>query len=297
MNKVLLCFTTACLSASLMSCTTSSGNSVNSSNATANQNLTVNSNAVTQNSNALPANTQAAPEEVKNYTDANEALEAGKRFFDDNEFEKSIAALEQAVKLDPNLAEAHFLLGINYEAREKESIPGTTETTPGKNSKNKKVELRPSEKAFNEAIKLYEKQTKKNPKDAAAFFNLGRAYSQVFDDDKASKALKQAVKLQPEDSEYYYELGVVLNKLAQYDEALAALKKSMELDPDNGRTEREFERAEAGKKRVDAAKKEKPQQPPPGKERPIVKGKSTTKETTVTPEAPAATAPAPTPKM
>jgi tetratricopeptide (TPR) repeat protein len=226
--------------------------SSNSSANASNQNLNSSANnqsAVVANSNAALtnslANSPASPAAVENYTDANAALDAGKKFFAENEFENSVAALEQAVKLDANLAEAHFQLALAYENLEKETE---------------------AQKSYKDAIKLYQKHLAKNPKDAVANYNVGLAYNKINDDLKAEKALRQAAKLTPEDSEYGFELGQVLIKLAKYDEAIPVLKKALEIDPENLRIESALDRAQAGKKRVDAAKpKDKPQEKIPGK--------------------------------
>jgi tetratricopeptide (TPR) repeat protein len=202
----------------------------------------------------------AAPEVVPTFTDANEALAAGSKYLDDNKTEQAIDALKQATKLNPELAEAHFKLGIAYSLQENEQKAAqevTEEATPTpaatKSKKGKKDEpqlLTNSDKSFANAARVYEKIVKKDPKDHAAFFNLGRAYNKINKDTEAEKALRQAVKLNPEDTEYQTELGAILNKLAQYDEAVTVLKKVVESDETNLRAADLLEKAEAGKKRT-----------------------------------------------
>src|SRR5687767_10231344 len=51
---------------------------------------------------------------VANTTDANAALVEGSRLLDENQTERAIEFLEHAVSLNPDLAEAHFKLGIAY---------------------------------------------------------------------------------------------------------------------------------------------------------------------------------------
>jgi tetratricopeptide (TPR) repeat protein len=231
------------------------------SNANAESNQT-NAN-VNQNTNA---NTKAESTPLPQYETAEIALAEGNKFFDANENDKAIEAYSQAVKLNPDLGEAFFKLGVAYQIREKvyqtdavlvEETP-TPSPTP-KASKNKKEEKTPttdSEKAFTSAVKALEKVVKKNPKDAAAQFYLGRSLEKLNEDNDSLKALKEAVKLQPENSEYQLELGKIYIKLAQYDLAVMALKKALELDEGNLLAEEQLEKAEAGKKRVDFAKRE-----------------------------------------
>ena len=228
-------------------------------NAVAAANQPINVNAA----NVNAANINAPAKEdvpVPVYDNADTALTAGNKFFDANDNEKAIDAYKQAVKLNPDLAEAYFRLGVAYEIREKEeeSVADTeAEATPTpKTSKRKNGKKAEPEKktnsgiAFQNAVKAYKKITAKNPKNAAAFFNLGRAYGKLDEDDDAKKALQTAVKLEPDNSDYQTEYGDILIKLAQYDEAVAALKKAIKIDETNLVAAEMLEEAEAGQKRV-----------------------------------------------
>ncbi len=234
-----------------------------------NSNVTANENA--QNTNGQNSNTninqkeEPEEEEVPKFEDADEALKKGTEYFDENKNEMAIDAFKQAVELNPDLAEAHFKLGVALalEESEKEKTveTGTLETdpspTPKKKRKSKKPEKKPSELAFENAVKTYKKFIRKNPKDAAAHFNLGRAYVKLFEDQDARKALEKAVKLNDEDTLYRTELGAVLIKLAKYPEAIKQLNKAIDLDEQNTRAEDLLEQAKAGRKRVDFGAKKK----------------------------------------
>lgn len=199
-----------------------------------NSSLSANAN-LGNNYQANQANTKTTEnsDEVPVYENAQTALAAGKKFFDANKDEKARQAFEQAIKLDPNLADAHFQLAATYDSL---------------NEKEK------AQKSYSQAIKIYQKQAAKNTKDTAVYYNLGRAYNKTGADEKAQKTLQQAIKLQPDDADYHYELGVVLIKLAQYPAAIKELKKAIELDPENARAEAALEKAEAGNQRVKSAK-------------------------------------------
>jgi superkiller protein 3 len=240
--------------------------SVNQANTTAN----ANQNAVvdttpTANENVAET-TEKLPEEVPNFSDADEAVTAGDKYLDAVETENAINAYQQAVKLNPDFADAYFKLGIAYSLREKEqgdSQQTTEEPTPTPPKKGKKdvLALSEADKAFENAAKVYEKILKKNPKDEQALFNLGRAYNKLNKDKEAEKALRQAVKLKPEDVEYQTEFGSILIKLAQYDEAVTVLNKAVKLDDTNLKTQELLEKANAGKKRINFGIKPKlPQQ-------------------------------------
>ncbi len=195
------------------------------------------------------------------FSSATEALEAGKKYLDENKIEEAIESLRQATKLDPDLAEAYFHLGIALALKESEEGVRVDLSFSPKNQKfkeSKPVILTEADKAFEMAARAYEKLTAKEPENAEAFFNLGRAYNKIQMDEEAEKALRQAVKLRPEDTDYQTELGAMLIKLAEYDEAIKVLKRALELDENNLRAADLLEKAKAGKKRIEFAIKTKP---------------------------------------
>jgi tetratricopeptide (TPR) repeat protein len=201
--------------------------------------------------------------ELSEANDAELALAAGNNFLDTGEIDKAIDSLSEAVKLNPDLAEAWFKLGIAYALAEKRDE--TLETTADENTTDpKKPAKANSEKAFEKAVVAYKKLINANGDDDVAYFNLGRAYNKLNDDEDAAKALRQAVKLRPDDTEYQTELGAILIKLAQYHDAIAPLKKALELDPENIRAQELLEDAEAGRSRVNYASTPKDDKKKPG---------------------------------
>lgn len=208
-------------------------------------------------SGATNANDQAQQNAAGNtqaITDANIALAEGTRLFDTGDTDKAIEFFNRAVELNPDLAEAYFKLGVAYslvEARDAAVVESQVEQTPLPGETKPKAKKTKSEKAFEKAVEAYKKHLDINPNDDLAYFNLGRAYNKLNEDEDAARALKQAVKLKPEDTEYQTELGAILVKLAQYHEAIAPLRKAIDLDPENSRAVDLLEDAEAGRKRVD----------------------------------------------
>lgn len=203
------------------------------------------------------------------FTDAETALTEGNKFFNLNKTELAIAAYNQAVKLNPDLAEAWFKLGVAYSLIEKEKELeaindqenyAPTPTPTKKDKKEPVTRTKDSEKAFEKAVAAYKKVISQNPKDDLAYYNLGRAYNKLDEDKEAEKALKKAVELKPDSSEYQTEYGAILFKLAQYDQAVRVLRKALELDPENAEAEELLEKAEAGKRRVNFSITPKPQQ-------------------------------------
>lgn len=196
---------------------------------------------------AETANTNPGESSFASITDANEALAEGKRLLDENDTQNAIAALERAIELNPDLAEAHFQLGIAYglmdlqNQQEGNILPGDAEN---------RVKTR-ADKEFEKAADTYKKYLAQNPKDDVAQFNLGRTYVKLLKDDDAEDAFREAVKLKPEDTDYQTELGAILIRLAKYHEAVTTLKKALEIDPNNARAQDLLEDAQAGAKRLD----------------------------------------------
>lgn len=205
---------------------------------------------VNANSNSeVPVETTAS--QFSAITDPVAALTEGNRLFDDNQTELAIEAYKRAVELDPDMAEAYFKMGVAYALIEKEAMrTGTGDVVPGETVGNKVVKTN-SDKMFEKAVTAYKKLIAKSPDDAAAHFNLGRAYNKLNKDEEAEKELEKAVKLKADDSEYQTELGGIRVKLAKYSEAIGPLKKALEFDPENSQAEEILEDAQAGAKRVE----------------------------------------------
>lgn len=207
-------------------------------------------NASDENAEANVNNSQADV-----YTDANAALVDGIKLLEAGETEKAIEVLNQAVTLDPDLADAYFQLGIAYSLIEFRDTLAAEETdepvsSPESGEKRPKEKKTNSDIAFENAVEAYKKKTADNKEDHASFYNLGRSYAKLDQDVSAANALRQAVRLNPDDTEYQTELGSILIRLAKYSEAVAALKKALDLDPENLLAEDLLERAEAGHKRI-----------------------------------------------
>ena len=198
---------------------------------------------------ADPANANSAESPFADITDANVALAEGNRLLDEDQTEMAIAALRQAVKLNPDLAEAYFKLGIAYSLLDMQTAQSGTVTEPSANANDRTKSS--AQKAFEKAVEAYKKWLAANPNDDVAQFNLGRTYAKLTRDDEAESAFRQAVRLKPDDTDYQTELGAILIKLAKYREAVEPLKKAVDLDETNVRAQELLDDAEAGRQRLD----------------------------------------------
>src|SRR5689334_11939578 len=108
-------------------------------------------------------NNNSGPTDVSNglsggQAEAKSLLEKGKQLYRDDQDTDAVAAFEQAVKLDPNLAEAYFRLGLGYEALEKREE---------------------AETQYKKAVEAYKKHLDANPDDSEAHYNLGQTYANL----------------------------------------------------------------------------------------------------------------------
>ncbi|HEX6718155.1 MAG TPA: tetratricopeptide repeat protein [Pyrinomonadaceae bacterium] len=166
---------------------------------------------------------------------AREQLDKGKELYRNDQDAEAVLAFMEAVRLDPNLAEAHFRLGLGYE------------------SLGKREE---AETEYKKAVEAYKKYFEQNhDDDAEAHYALGQTYANLGQFSEAVREYREATKLKDDDPDMFYDLGVAYTKLAQYDAAAAAFSKSLEIDPDYYRAQDGLDDAKEGIKRIRAGRK------------------------------------------
>lgn len=178
------------------------------------------------------ASTTSDPEQAKR--EALSLIEKGKELYKNDQDEQAVETFKQAIKQDPNNAEAHLRLGMSYAALDKKTE---------------------SEDEYKKAIELFKKRIQVDSKDGDAFFYLGEAHSFLHQDEEAARSYRQATKLKPEDEEAFYQLGMAETRLAHYPEATAAFQKALELDPNDYRATDALENAKEGTQRIKEGKK------------------------------------------
>ena len=163
-------------------------------------------------------------------------LEKGKLLYRDDKDSEAAEAFKQALDHDPTSAEAHFRLGLAYEALTKADE---------------------AEGEYKKAVEGYKKYfaIEDNEKDAEAHYDLGQTYAALHQYSDAICEFKQASKIRTDDADIYYDLGMAHTKLAQYTEAASAFSKSLEIDPENYRAQDALDEAREGIKRIQAGKK------------------------------------------
>ena len=187
-----------------------------------------------QSSNNSAGTADVSNDSTGDRSQAKALLDKGKELYRDDQDAEAVAAFQQAIKIDPDLAEAHFRLALGYEALGKQEE---------------------AEAQYKKAVDAYKKHLDNSPDDAEAHYNLGQTYANLANYSDAIREYRQATKLKTDDPDIYYDLGVAHTKLAQYDAAAAAFSKSLEIDPEYYRAEDALVEAKEGIKRIRAGKK------------------------------------------
>ena len=171
---------------------------------------------------------------TENRTRARGLLDKGKELYLNDQDNEAVLAFMEAVRLDPDLAEAHFRLALGFE------------------SVGKREE---AESEYKKAVTAYKKYLDNNPDDAEAHYALGQTYAGLSQYSDAIREYREATKLKEDDPDIFYDLGIAYTKLAQYDAAAAAFEKSLEIDPDYYRAQDGLDEAKEGIKRIRAGRK------------------------------------------
>ncbi|HEU4509582.1 MAG TPA: tetratricopeptide repeat protein, partial [Pyrinomonadaceae bacterium] len=105
---------------------------------------------------------------------AKELLEKGRTLYMDDQDAEAVLALQEAVRLDPQLAEAHFRLGLGYE------------------SLGKREE---AEAEYKKAVETYKKYLEENDNDAEAHYQLAQTFANLAQYSDAIREYREATRL------------------------------------------------------------------------------------------------------
>lgn len=153
------------------------------------------------------------------------------------EYEKAIAACQQAIALDPKDASPHHGLGNVYAdlGRTDDAIAAYQQAIAldPKNAlphNGLGIVYRQLGRT-DDAIASFQQAIELDPKFAAPHNRLGNVYRQLGRTDEAIVAYQQAIKLDPKDTLSHNGLGIVYAELGHTDKATVAFQRAIELDP------------------------------------------------------------------
>ncbi len=132
-----------------------------------------------------------------------EWLEEGNVHYRAKHYQEALAALEQAIRLDPNFAPAYNDQGAVLRTLRR----------------------------YQEALAAFEQAIQLDPKLAFAYHGKGLALGGLERYEEALNAHEQAIRLDPNLAYPHNGKGYVLLKLQRYEEALAAFEQAIQLDP------------------------------------------------------------------
>ncbi len=168
-------------------------------------------------------------------------LSLGSVFFQSGYMGPAEASFQQALRENPDSAEAAYGLGSAYLNQEEtakarqafeqaiklhSSYPGTLP-----NAWNNLGLLATREGKYGEAIQNFQAALRLSPDHLVALTNLGNAYRQQKQWDEARKTLERATVIDPQDPEANYGLGMVFAQLNDSERAYDYLQKALKVRP------------------------------------------------------------------
>ncbi len=153
--------------------------------------------------------------------------------------DRALNYLNEAVRLDPKSADAHYNRGIAYDGlgKNQQAIkdynqalqldPKHTEVYYKRGIAFSKLgKHKEAKEDFSQVIRL-------DPKNPDAYYNRGIACDGLGKFHQAVKDYNQAVGLDPKRTEAFYRRGIAFRKLGKYSEAKKDFNKVIRLDPKN----------------------------------------------------------------
>jgi len=150
--------------------------------------------------------------------------------------ELALPAFEQAIKLEPNLPDAHYNLALTLE--------GLGNDSDAIDSYQKVVDLDPGRPdalcglggiyaatgQYEKALSYFDIATEKNPEFVVAYVNKGKVLSDLGRHEEAIQPFARAAELSPKDVLHQINLGNELTNKGDIQRALNVLQKAVELD-------------------------------------------------------------------
>lgn len=157
----------------------------------------------------------------------------------ENQYARAVPQLESYLRLDPENAQAHLLLGRAYH--------NLNRTVPAIEQFKKALALEPalplahyhlgyayqSQGDLKAALEEFRKEIEINPNFCDSYWLAGNIELDEGDLDQAESLYVKASRLKPEAFQPHYGVGRVLAARKQFAAALAELKRAVELKPDD----------------------------------------------------------------
>jgi tetratricopeptide (TPR) repeat protein len=163
-------------------------------------------------------------------------LDNGKRMFDQENYDGAIQELNEAIRVDPNMAEAYAYRARAYVGDDNDRALSDA---------NKAIQLNPrlamgyfargraySAKNDNDrAIADYTEAIRLDPNNAMAYTNRGIKYRDKGDTDRAIEDYNQAIRLNPNEAIIYSNRGGAYGYKRDYDRAVTDFETALRINP------------------------------------------------------------------
>jgi tetratricopeptide (TPR) repeat protein len=174
-------------------------------------------------------------------------LDNGKRLFDQGNYNGAIQELNEAIRLDPNMAEAYAYRARSYDGSDYDRALSDA---------NRAIQLNPrlaiayntrgnvflnKNKDYDRAITEYTEAIRLDPQFATAYYNRGIAYyAGKKDYDRAIADYTQAIRLDPNYASAYYNRGLAYHDKYDYDRAKADYEAALRINPNHTNAKNEL---------------------------------------------------------
>ncbi|MBU6450965.1 MAG: tetratricopeptide repeat protein [Cyanobacteria bacterium REEB67] len=153
--------------------------------------------------------------------------------------DQAMAQYKQAIKIDPELVEAHSDLGLAYNQQHnygsaliefRKALALNPRDAYTYNGLGAALKAQHDNMA---AIKNWETAVKLDPRLAAAHYNLGTAYESENDLDRALASYEEAVKNDARFGEAYFRMGLILQQRHRLSDARTNFRKALKISADS----------------------------------------------------------------
>ncbi len=165
-------------------------------------------------------------------------VDRGFEAFSENQIGRALKLCQEALAIEPNFAEAHFLLGKIHQVQKEYHL--------AEREYKLAIEFYPIytdayvnlghiyafSQNLDSAFHYYQRAVKLHGQDRNVYNNLGNIYSKKKKWKQAAFNYQKAIDIDPDFAEPYYGLGIVFFKQNQIDQAISEFRKATDNRPD-----------------------------------------------------------------
>jgi tetratricopeptide (TPR) repeat protein len=192
------------------------------------------------------------PEFIHYFNLANALADAASARRDTNEFAQAVAAYQEALRLNPNAAEARHNLGLTWQAQGSNSqaiaeFAEAARLDPGRLDSWRSLamccamqnRMPEAEAAFRQVVRL-------RPDDGSAYGNLGNALAAQNKLDESISFYLTALKLNPDDYQTEFNLALTYSRQGRRAEAEAHYRQALRINPNYSEAKRGLGQLQTG---------------------------------------------------